>query len=113
MAALQSLLDSNITLIMYFGDADYNCNWLGGQVVADNLDPPGYQEAGFTNISSSDGVVHGQVRQAGKFAFVRIYESGHEVPFYVSRPSYNHFYVHNTLLYFTSNSPLLTTLRNP
>jgi carboxypeptidase D len=26
--------------------------------------------------------VHGQVKQAGNFAFARIYESGHEVPFY-------------------------------
>jgi hypothetical protein len=31
---------------------------------------------------SSDGKTHGQVKQAGKFAFARIYESGHEVPFY-------------------------------
>lgn len=26
--------------------------------------------------------MHGQVKQAGKFSFNRIYESGHEVPFY-------------------------------
>jgi len=37
---------------------------------------------GYTNITTSDGIVHGQVKQAGKFAFLRIYESGHEVPFY-------------------------------
>lgn len=34
------------------------------------------------NITTSDGVVHGQVRQSDLFSFVRIYESGHEVPFY-------------------------------
>ena len=82
MDALKSILSSNVTLILYFGDADYNCNWLGGQVVAHNVGAPGFEEAGFANISSSDGVVHGQVRQAGNYAFVRIYESGHEVPFY-------------------------------
>lgn len=30
-------------------------------------------------MSTIDDVVHGQVKQAGKFSFVRIYESGHEV----------------------------------
>lgn len=62
--------------------SDYNCNWLGGQVVADQIRAEGYSKAGFTNISSSDGIVHGQVKQSGLFSFVRIYESGHEVPFY-------------------------------
>jgi hypothetical protein len=38
--------------------------------------------SGYTNITTSDGIVHGQVKQAGKFSFIRIYESGHEVPFY-------------------------------
>ncbi|RMZ92347.1 hypothetical protein DV736_g404, partial [Chaetothyriales sp. CBS 134916] len=82
VAALQKLLASNITVVMYFGDADYNCNWLGGQVVATQVHAPDYAHAGFVNISTSDNVVHGQARQAGTFAFVRIYESGHEVPFY-------------------------------
>lgn len=61
---------------------DYNCNWLGGQEVAKLINATGYTEAGFVNISTSDKVVHGQVRQSDKFAFLRIYESGHEVPFY-------------------------------
>ena len=38
--------------------------------------------AGYTNISTSDGIVHGQVKQNENFAFARIYYSGHEVPFY-------------------------------
>jgi hypothetical protein len=46
------------------------------------INATGYSEAGFTNISTSDGIVHGQVKQAGLFSFLRIYESGHEVPFY-------------------------------
>ncbi|RMD41786.1 hypothetical protein DV735_g3305, partial [Chaetothyriales sp. CBS 134920] len=82
LAAVRHLLANNITVVTYFGDADYNCNWLGGQAVAKKLNAPGYAHAGFVNISTPDGVVHGQVRQAGTYAFVRIYESGHEVPFY-------------------------------
>lgn len=82
VAAVKRILDSNVTLIMYTGDADYTCNWLGGQAVAHEINATGFAEAGFANISSADGRVKGQVRQAGTYAFVRIYDSGHEVPFY-------------------------------
>ena len=87
IAAMSALLSQNVSVTMYFGDADYNCNWLGGQVVATKLNASGYAGAGFTNISTTDNVVHGQVRQAGKYAFVRIYQSGHLVPFWKPRIS--------------------------
>jgi hypothetical protein len=79
---MKKLIDANLTVIMYTGDADYNCNWLGGEVVSHEIGALGYEDAGYTNITTSDGIVHGQVKQAGKFSFLRIYESGHEVPFY-------------------------------
>jgi hypothetical protein len=40
-----------------------------------------FSTAGFTNITASDGIVHGQVKQAGLFSFSRIYEAGHEAAF--------------------------------
>ena len=76
------LIQANLTVVMYTGDADYNCNWLGGEVVAHEIGAPGFEKAGYVNITTSDGIVHGQVKQSGKFSFIRIYESGHEVPFY-------------------------------
>ncbi|KAF1984927.1 putative serine carboxypeptidase [Aulographum hederae CBS 113979] len=79
---LRDIHASGAQLVLYFGDADYICNWLGGEVIADNLGIAGYDAAGFVNISSSDDVVHGQVKQVGNLAFARVYESGHEVPFY-------------------------------
>ena len=59
-----------------------NCNGLGGEAVSKKIDPKGIANAGYTDISTSDGIVHGQVKQSENFAFVRIYYSGHEVPFY-------------------------------
>ncbi|GAB7350258.1 hypothetical protein MBLNU459_g0905t1 [Dothideomycetes sp. NU459] len=82
IAAVQSLVADNLTVALYAGDADYNCNWLGGEVVAAEIDAPGFSSAGYTNITTSDGIVHGQTKQAGKFSFSRVYYSGHEVPFY-------------------------------
>jgi carboxypeptidase C (cathepsin A) len=77
-----ALLKQGVTVMLYAGDADYICNWLGVEAVADQLSPPYYESAGFRDIVTSDGIAHGQVKQAEKFSFVRIYESGHEVPFY-------------------------------
>lgn len=76
------LLSQGVTVAMYAGDADYNCNWLGGEKVAEEVAAKGFSAAGYVNITTSDDIVHGQVKQAGKFSFTRIYESGHEVPFY-------------------------------
>jgi hypothetical protein len=79
---VRKLVSQGVYVVSYAGDADYNCNWLGGQAVAEEINAAGFSSAGFTNITTSDGVVHGQVKQSGNYAFVRIYESGHEVPFY-------------------------------
>lgn len=79
---MKKLIDANLTVVMYTGDADYVCNWLGAEVVSHNIGAPGYEEAGYTDILTTDGIIHGQVKQAGKFSFLRIYEAGHEVPFY-------------------------------
>ncbi|MCJ1228497.1 hypothetical protein MMC12_005158 [Toensbergia leucococca] len=76
------LVEQGVTVMMYTGDADYNCNWLGGEAVSNEIGAPGFSSAGYVNITTSDGIVHGQVKQSGEFSFVRIYESGHEVPFY-------------------------------
>ena len=79
---VRKLVEQGVYVVQYAGDADYNCNWLGGQVVSELVEAPGFGTAGYTNVTTSDGVVHGQVKQSGNFAFVRVYESGHEVPFY-------------------------------
>ncbi|KAF2772299.1 alpha/beta-hydrolase [Teratosphaeria nubilosa] len=79
---VRKLVEQGVYVVQYAGDADYNCNWLGGEVVSQEVDAPGFDTAGYTNITTSDGVVHGQVKQAANFAFLRVYYSGHEVPFY-------------------------------
>jgi len=67
------LIQQNITVMMYTGDRDYNCNWLGGEVVSNEIGAPGFAEAGYVNITTSDAIVHGQVRQSAAFSFARIY----------------------------------------
>lgn len=82
VADCKKLVDQGIYMLQFNGDADYVCNWIGNEAVVDLIDAPGISTAGYTNISTSDLEVHGQVKQAANFAFARVYESGHEVPFY-------------------------------
>ena len=89
--ALRYLLDQGVSVALYAGDADYNCNWLGNEVVAGLVGASGFSEAGYADLATNDGVVHGQVKQAGRFSFTRIYESGHEVPFYQPLVSLEYF----------------------
>jgi carboxypeptidase C (cathepsin A) len=82
MKDMKSLVARGIPVILLYGDADYICNWVGGEAVADALGIDGFDKAGYVDIQTSDKVVHGQVKQAGDFAFVRAYQSGHMVPFF-------------------------------
>ena len=73
------LVNQGVYVVMFNGDADYICNWIGNEVVANNIGAPGWTDAGYTDISTSDGIVHGAVKQSDNFVFARIYEAGHEV----------------------------------
>lgn len=42
--------------------------------MVDLIAAPGMSTAGYANISSSDEITHGQVKQAANFAYARIYE---------------------------------------
>lgn len=49
-----------------------------------------FRAAGYTPFMV-DGVEYGEVRQYGNFSFARIYESGHEVPYYQPKASLEFF----------------------
>ena len=80
---LQSLLANDTYVLLFNGDADYTCNWFGVESVVDNLlHAPGFSDAGYANISTSDEKVNGVVKQADNFALLRIYYAGHQSPYY-------------------------------
>ncbi|WFC99569.1 carboxypeptidase D [Malassezia yamatoensis] len=79
---LRSVLQQGVSVTLYAGDADYNCNWLGGEVIAHQVGDSEFLSAGYTDMESASIQTPGEVKQAGNLSFVRIYYSGHEVPFY-------------------------------
>ena len=62
----------------------YICNWFGGEALSLSLEYPHAKEfraAGYVPFTV-DETEYGEVRQYGNFSFMRMYESGHEVPYY-------------------------------
>ena len=82
---LESILNrSSVRVSLIYGDADYICNWFGGQAVSLALkfpDAAKFQAANYVPMMV-DGVEYGETREYGNFSFTRVYESGHEVPYY-------------------------------
>ena len=81
---LEDILANGVRVQLYYGDADYICNWFGGQAISlavDYAHKAEFAAAGYQAFMV-DGVEYGEVRQYGNFSFTRVYEAGHEVPFY-------------------------------
>ncbi|KAK3113621.1 hypothetical protein LTR53_008922 [Teratosphaeriaceae sp. CCFEE 6253] len=90
---LEMILDAGVRVALYYGDADYICNWLGGEAVSLQINythATEFRESLYAPYTV-DGVEYGEVRQYGNFSFLRMYESGHEVPYYQPAASLEFF----------------------
>lgn len=84
MTDLEHLLNSSVRVSLIYGDADYICNWFGGEAVslaAQYKNTKQFNAAGYVPMVV-DGVEYGETREYGNFSFTRLYEAGHEVPYY-------------------------------
>jgi carboxypeptidase C (cathepsin A) len=81
---IEQILNSSVRVTLVYGDADYICNWFGGEAVSlatQYAHSAQFKKAGYTPLVV-DGVEYGETREYGNFSFTRVYESGHEVPYY-------------------------------
>ncbi|KAL7701174.1 serine carboxypeptidase (CBP1) [Lotmaria passim] len=76
------MLAAGIRVLIYAGDMDFICNWIGSKAWVTALEWPG--KAAFNAAPdvefSVNGRAAGQERTYGNFSFVRIYDAGHMVP---------------------------------
>lgn len=81
---VEYLLNQSVRVSLVYGDADYICNWFGGEAVSlavNYTHSDEFRKAGYAPVMVAGGE-YGEVRQYGNFSFVRLYEAGHEVPYY-------------------------------
>lgn len=79
---IEKLLELDVQVSLVFGDADYICNWLGGEALSLAAEWSGaenFRDAGYTELTV-DGVAYGETRQYGKLSFTRVWNAGHEIP---------------------------------
>jgi hypothetical protein len=97
MDPLADLLARGIKVALIYGDADVACNWYGGQnasleiaslVLAYETD---FSKAGYADIVVNDNYIGGAVRQYGNLSFSRIYDAGHQVPYYQPETAFTVF----------------------
>ncbi|THW29396.1 TFP11-domain-containing protein, partial [Aureobasidium pullulans] len=103
---IANLLRAGVRVSLMYGDADYICNWMGGEaasfaVAAALSDFPsnglsssylsGWNQAGYADIVVNSSYVGGAVRQFGNFSFSRIYDAGHMVPYYQPETAFTVF----------------------
>ncbi|CEJ85097.1 hypothetical protein VHEMI03670 [[Torrubiella] hemipterigena] len=75
-------LAKDVAVLVYAGDKDYACNWLGNKAWTNALDWPGhdaFNSAEMSNLTVG-GSAYGSIKSAKKFAFARIFDAGHLVP---------------------------------
>ncbi|KAK2596159.1 carboxypeptidase C [Conoideocrella luteorostrata] len=76
---------AQIPVLIYAGDIDYICNWLGNRAWVNALDWPGksaFNSAKSKELRAKSGKNYGNVRAAQGFSFMQIYKAGHTVPEY-------------------------------
>lgn len=83
---LPAMLEGGVRALIYAGDVDYICNWLGNQAWTRALEWSG-KEA-FNSSPERDWIVDGKpagsAQGKGPLTFLRVSEAGHMVPMHVS-----------------------------
>ncbi len=80
---LTYLVQSGVDVMLYHGDKDAVCNWLGGKLVTERVQWDGktrYNAQSMRDLTA-EGKVCGQFKRERNLAFVRIYDAGHFSPY--------------------------------
>jgi serine carboxypeptidase-like clade 4 len=79
---IPSILANKIRVVVYNGDLDLICNWVGGKMWVETMSWPGKSTFNATPMKTwmVGGNAAGQAKSANGLSFVRVYQAGHMVP---------------------------------
>ncbi|KAK9663981.1 hypothetical protein RND81_14G011100 [Saponaria officinalis] len=79
---IPALLEDGINMLVYAGEYDLICNWLGNSRWVNAMEWSGQKEftAAPTTSFSVDGKEAGQLKTHGSLAFLKVHDAGHMVP---------------------------------
>jgi cathepsin A (carboxypeptidase C) len=80
-----NLLEQDLPVLIYAGDKDFICNWLGNRAWTNELEWSGkedFNSAKTRKLYSDDGKKQiGEVKNYDHFTFARMFDGGHMVPY--------------------------------
>lgn len=81
--AVTDLLESKLPVLIYAGDKDFICNWLGNEAWTNVLPWSGANDFSSAKVKSWNvkGKEAGKVKNHENFTFLRVYGAGHMVPY--------------------------------
>eukprot|EP00588_Corethron_pennatum_P014123 CAMPEP_0194265376 /NCGR_PEP_ID=MMETSP0169-20130528/640_1 /TAXON_ID=218684 /ORGANISM="Corethron pennatum, Strain L29A3" /LENGTH=536 /DNA_ID=CAMNT_0039005827 /DNA_START=74 /DNA_END=1684 /DNA_ORIENTATION=- len=74
------LLDDGIPALMYAGDVDYICNYLGNRAWTKSLEWKGRDDFNAAEEHDWQGIGRARTDSTGTFTFLQVYDAGHMVP---------------------------------
>lgn len=84
LGELDDVVSAGVNTLLWAGDADWECNYIGVEIVANQVTYAG--QTAFRKKSLAPykvgGKVGGQFKTKGNLSYLRVYEAGHEVMYY-------------------------------
>jgi carboxypeptidase C (cathepsin A) len=86
---LSALVNSKLKTLIWAGDADIICNWLGGHATVLAMKWYGSETLHKTPLTKMtiDGKAVAEIQNVDNFSFARVYKAGHEVPAFQPKTS--------------------------
>lgn len=84
LKVIELLDEYDLPVLLYAGDKDFICNWLGNHAYSDLLpykNHKSFAKEEFKNYVTENGEYAGLVKNYEKFTFLRIFDAGHMVPY--------------------------------